>query len=556
MSYTALYRKYRPTGFDMVYGQEHIVRALKNQLKNNRIAHAYLFCGTRGTGKTTMAKIFAGSVNCDNLDENGPCGQCDSCKSFAQNRSMNIIELDAASNNGVDEIRNIIDELNYPPSIGRYKVYIIDEVHMLSTSAFNALLKTLEEPPEYAIFILATTEPNKLPATILSRCQRYDFRPISSEIIAKRLLQVVENEGIKISRPALDYIARAGDGSMRDALSILDRCSAFGIDEEISLEIVSELLGTAEHKIFADLLLSIVGNNAQRILEIVSWFSIEGLDYYRITADFLWYLRNIIVLKVDENLVDILNISKENADEMIDVARKIDMPSLVRYSERISSLYNSLRYSNIRRIELEIALMSLCSLDRLNVNTNEDNLSIQNDIKPNKEVQAQNTSEPLRNVSEVLDKPQINPDKGIKESSNTSFTQAEKVPDLPDKGAIDAKDKKGDDSPADLSSREDNLITEFRAGLNPMTKVMIKGSKIEIVKDTLVIYSEKAIAKEHLEQENIQNELSDILENITGLRYNIKSLYDSEKLERVTTPEDREKVIQQFIKYDIKTEEY
>ena len=227
MSYVALYRKFRPAEFSEVKGQEHIVTTLQNQIKANRIGHAYLFCGTRGTGKTSIAKIFAKAVNCESPVDGSPCGECQTCKSIAAGTSMNVIEIDAASNNGVDNIREIRENVAYSPTEGKYKVYIIDEVHMLSIGAFNALLKTLEEPPEYVIFILATTEAHKIPITILSRCQRYDFKRITAETICARLRELMDKESVDVEEKALRYIAKAADGSMRDALSLLAQCIAF-----------------------------------------------------------------------------------------------------------------------------------------------------------------------------------------------------------------------------------------------------------------------------------------------------------------------------------------
>ncbi len=243
MSYTALYRKWRPSEFDDVKGQDHIVQTLQNQIMGQRIGHAYLFCGTRGTGKTTIAKIFAKAVNCEHPVNGSPCGQCDTCKNIAAGRSMNVVEIDAASNNGVENIREIREQVQYPPTEGRYRVYIIDEVHMLSTGAFNALLKTLEEPPSYVIFILATTEVHKIPITVLSRCQRYDFKRITIETIAVRLRELADAEQIPVEEKALAYIAKAADGSMRDALSLLDQCVAFHFGSLLTYDNVLEVLG-------------------------------------------------------------------------------------------------------------------------------------------------------------------------------------------------------------------------------------------------------------------------------------------------------------------------
>ncbi len=247
MSYTALYRKFRPQNFDDVKGQDHIVTTLRNQLKMNRLGHAYLFCGTRGTGKTTVAKILARAVNClSPLEDGSPCGECTMCKAIAAGNSLNVSELDAASNNGVDDVRTIIEEVSYPPVEGRFKVYILDEAHMLSAGASNALLKTLEEPPAYVIFILATTDPAKLPVTILSRCQRYDFKRIDINTIAARMKELLDAEGVQVEDKAVQYVARAADGSMRDGLSLLDQCVAFNFGEVLTYDKVLDILGAVD----------------------------------------------------------------------------------------------------------------------------------------------------------------------------------------------------------------------------------------------------------------------------------------------------------------------
>ena len=254
MSYTALYRKFRPQDFEDVKGQDHIVTALKNQVKANRLGHAYLFTGTRGTGKTTVAKILAKAVNCEHPVDGSPCNECETCKRIAEGSSMNVFEIDAASNNSVSNIRDIVEEVAYSPTEGKYKVYIIDEVHMLSASAFAALLKTLEEPPAYVIFILATTEVHMIPITILSRCQRYDFRRISIDTIAGRLQELMVKENISVEDKALRYVAKAADGSMRDALSLLDQCIAFYLGENLTYDKVLQVLGAVDNEIFSQLL--------------------------------------------------------------------------------------------------------------------------------------------------------------------------------------------------------------------------------------------------------------------------------------------------------------
>ena len=268
MSYTALYRKFRPNDFNDVKGQDHIVTTLRNQVKAGRVGHAFLFCGSRGTGKTTVAKVLGKVVNCENPEEGNPCNQCHMCKGIDNQTTMNVIEIDAASNNGVDSVREIVEEVRYSPTEGKYKVYIIDEVHMLSTGAFNALLKTLEEPPSYVIFILATTEVHKIPVTILSRCQRYDFKRITIDTITDRLSDLMDEEGIQVEEKALRYIARVADGSMRDALSLLDQCISFYLGESITYDNVLDVLGAVDTKIYSDLLQMIQKQDATGCIKV------------------------------------------------------------------------------------------------------------------------------------------------------------------------------------------------------------------------------------------------------------------------------------------------
>ena len=270
MGYVALYRKFRPPVFEDVKGQDHIITTLRNQIRSDRVGHAYLFCGTRGTGKTSVAKILAKAVNCENPVDGSPCGECAMCKEIATGNSMNVIEIDAASNNGVDNVREIIDEVSYSPTKGKRKVYIIDEVHMLSSGAFNALLKTLEEPPSYVMFILATTEVNKIPITILSRCQRYDFHRITIDTIEERLRQVVDAEGIQVEEKALRYIAKTADGSMRDSLSLLDQCIAFNYGQELTYDKVLGVLGAVDTAVFQNLFSALYTQDVNAAMNILS----------------------------------------------------------------------------------------------------------------------------------------------------------------------------------------------------------------------------------------------------------------------------------------------
>lgn len=360
MSYTALYRKFRPDEFEDVKGQDAIVRTLKNQINADRIGHAYLFCGTRGTGKTTVAKIFAKAVNCEHPVDGSPCGECAMCKSIAAGTSMNVIEIDAASNNGVDNIREIREEVTYRPTEGKYKVYIIDEVHMLSIGAFNALLKTLEEPPEYVIFILATTEAHKIPITILSRCQRYDFKRISIETIAARLRELIDKEGWDVEDKAVRYIAKMADGSMRDSLSLLDQCAAFYMNETLTYDHVLEVLGAVDTEVFSRLLRQLLAMDVHQVIETVDELVMQGRELSQIAADFTWYLRNLLLVKSSDNMEDVLDVSSENLALLKEEAQMIDSDTLIRYIRIFSDLTNQLKYATQKRVLLEVTLIKLC----------------------------------------------------------------------------------------------------------------------------------------------------------------------------------------------------
>lgn len=360
MSYQALYRKFRPTEFEDVKGQEHIVTTLKNQIKADRIGHAYLFCGTRGTGKTTVAKIFAKAVNCEHPVDGSPCGECPSCRAIADGSSMNVIEIDAASNNGVDNIRQIREEVSYRPTEGKYKVYIIDEVHMLSTGAFNALLKTLEEPPSYVIFILATTEAYKIPITILSRCQRYDFHRISIDTIAARLSDLMLQEKVDVEEKAIRYVAKAGDGSMRDALSLLDQCIAFHLGETLTYENVLEVLGAVDTEVFSRLLRQIIDKNVAAAISILDELVDEGRELGQLVSDFTWYLRNLLLIQSSDDMEEVLDMSQDSIDALKEEAKLISPEVLLRYIRIFSELGNQVRYASQKRIVIEIAIIKLC----------------------------------------------------------------------------------------------------------------------------------------------------------------------------------------------------
>ena len=360
MSYTALYRKFRPDNFDDVKGQDHIVTTLTNQIKANRIGHAYLFCGTRGTGKTTVAKILAKAVNCEHPVNGSPCNECAMCKAIQAGTAMNVIEIDAASNNGVDNIREIREEVAYRPTEGKYKVYIIDEVHMLSTGAFNALLKTLEEPPSYVIFILATTEAHKIPITILSRCQRYDFHRISIDTIAARLSELLTAEGVEAEEKAVRYVAKKGDGSMRDALSLLDQCISFYLGQVLTYDKVLDVLGAVDTEVFSRLLRKVLSGDVTGSIHVLEDLITGGRELGQFVSDFTWYMRNLLLVKTSENPEEAIDVSSENLKLLKEESEMTDVETLMRYIRIFSDLSNQIRFASQKRVLVEIALIKLC----------------------------------------------------------------------------------------------------------------------------------------------------------------------------------------------------
>ncbi|MEG2002433.1 MAG: DNA polymerase III subunit gamma/tau [Clostridia bacterium] len=359
MSYLALYRKFRPTTFDEVVGQEHISTTLRNQITQGRISHAYLFCGSRGTGKTSLAKLFAKAVNCENPIDGNPCGKCPTCLALSQPDNMDIVEIDAASNNSVDDLRDLRDKVQFQPVSAKYKVYIIDEVHMLTINAFNALLKTLEEPPKHVIFILATTEVHKIPATILSRCMRFDFKLISLEKIFSHIKFVYSQIGKEAEDEALYAIAKAGDGSMRDALSIAEICLSLTNGKLTFLQ-VNEIIGNLSRDKLESLFEAIVSKNQKEVLNFVDDYIKSGKSVSVITRDIFQFFRDILVLKVAN--ADTLTLPKDVLDRMKTLAQKVDNSFLIRALDIFAELEPKYKLSQNPKILLEIALIKLTNL--------------------------------------------------------------------------------------------------------------------------------------------------------------------------------------------------
>lgn len=358
MSYKAIYRRFRPKSFEDLVGQEHISTILKNQIKTDNIAHAYLFSGIRGTGKTSAAKIFARAVNCLHPVEGEPCNECEVCIASLEGSLMDIVEMDAASNNKVEDIRELRESINYPPSKGKYKVYIVDEVHMLSTSAFNAFLKTLEEPPSYVIFILATTEQQKIPATIVSRCQRYEFKRISSGDISKNMKKICDQLEIEIEDRSLNLIARNSEGAMRDALSILDQIIASS-DGTVEYDMVVDSLGAVNNALLLDLAKSVVEKNSAETFEKIESIIRSGKDVHRLIKDLLSYFRSLMVIKTGSNYSEILDEPEEILAEMMDQSKLLNMERIIDCIDILNEAENSMKFSTQPRINLEVTAMKL-----------------------------------------------------------------------------------------------------------------------------------------------------------------------------------------------------
>ncbi|MCR1899959.1 DNA polymerase III subunit gamma/tau [Irregularibacter muris] len=361
MSYIALYRKWRPKTFEDVVGQEHITTTLKNQILFNRIAHAYLFSGTRGTGKTSTAKIFARAVNCPHHIQGDPCHQCEVCKEIESSGVMDIIEIDAASNRGVDEIRDLRERVKYPPSLGRYKVYIIDEVHMLTQEAFNALLKTLEEPPKHVIFILATTEPHKLPATILSRCQRFDFKRVTLKDMVGRMEYICREMDISIEEKALELIAKNAEGAMRDALSILDQClSLVEENQTITYENITDTLGLASESWVYDIAGSILKQDIRNTLSLLHEMMDNGKDILQMVKQLREHFRNLLMVKTLSQAENILEMTAEQIESLKNQGEEIIEERLFRFIDHLNQVENKMKTTSQPVIILEMELINLC----------------------------------------------------------------------------------------------------------------------------------------------------------------------------------------------------
>ena len=547
--YKALYRKHRPDSFDGIVGQDMVIRTLKNQIKNGQIAHAYLFCGPRGTGKTSTAKVFSKAINCENIKEDGPCGVCDVCESMASGSNMDIIEIDAASNNSVDDVRDLREKVKFPPTKGSYKVYIIDEVHMLSQGAFNALLKTLEEPPKHVVFILATTEPHKLPATILSRCQRFDFKRIGQGTIVEWIRSIAQKEGLDIEESALYSIARQAEGGARDALSLLDQSMGL-YGKKISNEGILSILGTASQDFLFTTVDDLIAGRVQGLLEAINKLVDNGKDLSVFVKGLNGHLRDMLVAKLCDKPSDLIDRESSELDRLINQAQGASETRLVRAVEILSELLAYIKKSSQPRILLELALIKICRPSQ------EDSYDALIDRIELLEKQVKDNSQRLpRQMTEAVAVYEKEP------SPNASIDIVERVP---------AKEDYESDPGPESSLEPDSIPMPKDEGAKAKVKdPMANWSQIlELVrKDRIAIYGLLADAKPRLKEnrlilyfppmqgfyaaaidkEDNKAYLEGLIKQLTGTDLRLKCLIEDEDMIEAETVEDEDYIVKKDI---------
>ena len=547
--YKALYRKHRPDSFDGIVGQDMVIRTLKNQIKNGQIAHAYLFCGPRGTGKTSTAKVFSKAINCENIKEDGPCGVCDVCESMASGSNMDIIEIDAASNNSVDDVRDLREKVKFPPTKGSYKVYIIDEVHMLSQGAFNALLKTLEEPPKHVVFILATTEPHKLPATILSRCQRFDFKRIGQGTIVEWIRSIAQKEGLDIEESALYSIARQAEGGARDALSLLDQSMGL-YGKKISNEGILSILGTASQDFLFTTVDDLIAGRVQGLLEAINKLVDNGKDLSVFVKGLNGHLRDMLVAKLCDKPSDLIDRECSELDRLINQAQGASETRLVRAVEILSELLAVMKNSSQPRILLELALIKICRPSQ------EDSYDALIDRIELIEKQVKDNSQRLpRQMTEAVAVYEKEP------SPNASIDIVERVP---------AKEDYESDPGPESSLEPDSIPMPKDEGAKAKVKDPIANwpQILELVrKDRIAIYGLLADAKPRLKEnrlilyfppmqgfyaaaidkEDNKAYLEGLIKQLTGTDLRLKCLIEDEDMIEAETVEDEDYIVKKAI---------
>ena len=531
MSYKSLYRKYRPSKFEEVYGQEFIIKTLKNAIENNKVSHAYLFTGTRGTGKTTIAKIFARMINCLDMQNNKICGKCIVCSNENTDEIQDIIEIDAASNNGVDEIRDLKNKIKLFPVLCKYKVYIIDEVHMLSTGAFNALLKTLEEPPEHVIFILATTDPQKLPITIISRCQRFDFKRISEKNILERLKYISEKEEIHITEEALYEISKICDGAMRDAIGILDQISSYS-KELITVDDIYILKGTIPSDTLIKLCKSYISYDVNTILDIIEQMYLEGKNFYFILEDMLMIFRNIFIYKKAPKYFETKNLLLK--DKIIEIAQTINIKNIENIIKKLEELSKNIKDSNYPRV-----LFELCLLSESNNCNEEDCLDIKHEktdvIEPKKEII--NIKEPEKNITIENKKFTNQKDVNVEDTKEIKTTIISKSINEKVQIGLQTKNKKilVNNTIALASAKNKKLIQDSFLNLDKYILEKKYKNAVTILKDATI----SAASEDHLlltykyqgmvdENDQELNNIKDILFDLLAINYKIVAITEEE----------------------------
>lgn len=544
--YQVLYRKWRPQTFDDVSGQEHITTTLKNEISTNRLNHAYLFTGSRGTGKTTCAKILAKAANCLDSHSGNPCGECEICRGIDDGSILDIVEMDAASNRKIDDIRQIIDEVQFKPAKCKYRVYIVDEVHMLTTEAFNALLKTLEEPPEHVIFILATTEVHKLPQTILSRCQRFDFHRIAPRAIADRLLYVAEQESVRLSDSAAMMLASIADGALRDALSLLDRCIA--ISSEIDDEVVRDAAGLARKTYLFELAASAINKNTAKALEIVNSLYAESKDMSRLCDELLAHFRALMLIKTVKKPRDILIMSDDEFEEAQTQADYLSLADIVYYMDVLSRAYQGMGHGTGDRTEFEMAMVKLSSAEL--DGTPEALLSriaaLEKAVRKGIAVSYQPPNLPESKTEPIIEEPQKTDDKPVFDS-NITAPKTEEVPvnRAPAAESVPKSVPKSEHKPvANLdeiyrNAKPFSQWVEVVNNLKPISRAIaaaFSGSSAYESAGYLLIDTNNEMAFELLKNGSRREEIRKIILETTGRVYKLGPYKKIEKKQEETDP--------------------
>lgn len=512
--YQALYRQYRPKTFDEVMGQEHVTTTLKNQVKSGNIGHAYLFAGTRGTGKTSTAKIFARAVNCLHPVDGNPCNQCEICRGILDESIMDVIEMDAASNRKIEDIRELKDKVIYPPARARYKIYIIDEVHMLTTQAFNALLKTLEEPPKHLIFILATTDIQKLPQTILSRCQRFDFKRITSKDIVANMKRITDNLNIKVDERVLKLIARNSDGAMRDALSLLDQCIAYKT-EELTYEDALNILGIVNNDLIFELVDNIKNSDLEGILLKIDNIIQEGKDITQFIRDLIYHFRNLLIAKTSRNPVDIIDMDEELINRFKEQSKDISVDFILKSLDILTTSENQASWSTQPRIILEMAAIKMINLEKT--------MSLEDRIKKLEEI-LYTGQIPLEKVKpKAKPKEEVKPETPKEENKIETKQSVEPAKTKGTRKEISFEDIKGH------WSRVLRIIKEKDVRTHAFLK---EGKPVAFSQDTLVIAYRDGygIHKEAMERPKNKELAEKVVSSYFNRNINIKFVMEDEKI--------------------------